>query len=406
MSFENKQLKVAAAVLAAVVGILLLAYFLMFQTAMVPAYQNIRQSDASAIAEQLTAAEIPYQLANDGHDILVPEDRVSEARVAVAGSDIAIGGTVGFELFNDSDMGLTEFAQKINFQRAMQGELARTIMMMEGVEFARVHLALPERSVFRAARGEPTAAVTVQMRPGQPLTGQKIGGIRQLVASSVPSMSTASVAILDDGGDLVSEIPAPLAGYGGDITQRAALEEYYRTRARDAIRTVLGNDPFEVMLNTRGVDSSNSFGGNEARPAPGREGMNFTIMVRTPGELSEDLRSAIETAVADTLALDLTGGDSLAFTIGAVSGVTGIPTPIAGSTALPRRDAMASDQSALGEWNLWETLPLRWWLLALVLMFLAALAIRPRRQLNDDDASSFADLLKSSTAEGDVAHAR
>src|SRR5881394_1772705 len=98
---------------------------------MVPAYQNIRESDASAIVTELDRAGIPYDLANEGHDILVPEDQAAAARVLIAGSDVAMGGSVGFELFNDSDMGLTEFAQKINFQRAMQGELARTIMGME-----------------------------------------------------------------------------------------------------------------------------------------------------------------------------------------------------------------------------------------------------------------------------------
>lgn len=405
MNFESKQLRVLAIVLAAIVSVLLLAYFWIFQTAMVPAYENIRQSDSSAIAEQLTAAEIPYELANNGHDILVPENRISEARVAVAGSDVAVGGTVGFELFNDSDMGLTEFAQKINFQRAMQGELARTIMMMDGVEFARVHLALPERSVFRSAQGDPTAAVTIQMRANRPLTAQKIGGIRQLVASSVPSMSTGSVAILDDRGDLVSGIAAPLPADGSAITQRAALEEYYRTRARDSIRTVLGNDPFEVTLNTRRLDAQAIINTPDARSTPGRDGLVFNIMVRTPGELPGELSDAVTTVVTDTLELDPSRGDTLSFTIGAVGGRIGAPGANVGSVPSSDRTVAQAGQSELGEWNIWESVSLRWLLVGLVLLALVALAIRPRRQMDDEETASFAELLKTSSADRESADA-
>ena len=156
MKFDARQIRMVLLMLAAVVAILAILWFALLRTNFVPAYQNIRQADASAIVAELDSAGIPYRLANDGHDILVPEEQASDARVAVAGSEVAIGGTVGFELFNDSDMGLTEFAQKINFQRAMQGELSRTIMMMDGIEFARVHLAIPERSIFRAAHRRGT----------------------------------------------------------------------------------------------------------------------------------------------------------------------------------------------------------------------------------------------------------
>lgn len=247
MQFAQRQWRLFAVVFAAVVAVLVLAYYFLIRVEMVPVYQNIRTADASAIVGALDQADIPYRLANDGHDILVPEDRASDARVAVAGSEIAVGGSVGFELFNDSDMGLTEFAQKINFQRAMQGELARTIMMMEGTEFARVHLAIPERSIFRAAQGDPTAAVTVQMRDGFTLTDERVDGIRQLVASSVPGLPYASVAVLNDEGDLVSGGPFGVE-VAAVLSERDALEQLYRARARDALAAALAGIPFEIEL--------------------------------------------------------------------------------------------------------------------------------------------------------------
>ena len=193
MSFDKKQLRLILVLLAAITVVLLAAYYTLVRVPMVPAYQNIREEDASAIVAELDRAGIPYELTNGGHDIMVPEDQAPAARVQIAGSDVAMGGTVGFELFNDSDMGLTEFAQKINFQRALQGELSRTIMSMQGVEFARVHLALPERSIFRSEQSEPTAAVTIQMAPGAALLEQRIDGIRQMVAHSVPGLAAGSV---------------------------------------------------------------------------------------------------------------------------------------------------------------------------------------------------------------------
>src|SRR3990170_3931754 len=128
MSFEKRQLRLILLILAATLVVLSAIYVFVLRVRYVPAYENIRESDAAAIVAELEAGGIPYRIENQGHDVLVPEDRAAEAQVLVAGADIPLGGTVGFELFNDSDMGLTEFAQKINLQRALQGELARTIM--------------------------------------------------------------------------------------------------------------------------------------------------------------------------------------------------------------------------------------------------------------------------------------
>src|SRR5690606_28469829 len=169
MPLERKQLIVFAGLFSAVVILLSLGYFLFLKPDFGVLYEDIRETDAAAIVAELEAEGIEYRVADNGHRVLVPREDIDQARVLVAGSGIAMGGVVGFELFNDSDMGLTEFAQKVNYQRALQGELARTIMMMDAVEFARVHLSIPERSLFRADASEPKAAVTVERQRGRRL---------------------------------------------------------------------------------------------------------------------------------------------------------------------------------------------------------------------------------------------
>lgn len=394
-SIPRQQIVLIAVLLTMVVGLLSLAYFLFFRTPMIPAYQNIRQSDASAIVAELDKAGIPFRLENEGHDVLVPEDRASEARVAVAGSNVALGGTVGFELFDNSDMGLTEFAQKINFQRAMQGELSRTIMMTQGVEFARVHLALPERSIFRASQGDPTAAVTVQMIAGRALSPQRVEGIQRLVASAVPGMAQAAVSVLDENGDLVSPVPASDNGYGAPLDERSALAQYYEAKASDAIRDVAPDTRFEVSVNVRRPLQSESASSAETnRGMPARDTMILDVSVRTATVLASDVEGRITAAISDSLTLDRARGDTLKFAIGPV-GVAFQRSDLSQEARQPPaanpRQADRSDT----DWPFGTSW--RPWVLLLAFLAIFALAVRPRRRLDDAQALSFAEHLKSTT---------
>src|SRR5690606_7720229 len=191
------------------------------------------------------------RVADNGHRVLVPREDIDRARVLVAGSGIAMGGVVGFELFNDSDMGLTEFAQKVNYQRALQGELARTIMMMDGVEFARVHLSIPERSLFRADANEPKAAVTVERQIGRRLGQERVRGIQRLVASAVTGLEAREVAILDEPGQLLNAA-SETGGRVDTLDERSALEQYFRARAETAANAMLEGIPLEVRVNAIG----------------------------------------------------------------------------------------------------------------------------------------------------------
>ena len=410
MKMDSRRLRFVLLLFVAVVAVLTITWFAVLRTTYVPAYQNIREADAAQIIGALDAAGIPYRIANDGHDILVPEESAAEARVVVAGANVSFGGTVGFELFNDSDMGLTEFAQKINFQRAMQGELSRTIMMMDGVDFARVHLAIPERSIFRAAQGTPTAAVTVEMLPDARLTAQRIGGIRQLVASSVPGLATYDVAVLDEEGDLVSNA-APLDGAdpAAPVSERDALENLYLVKANKAIASVLPGLRFEVQVAARqtGFLSIDDAANGEvpsiadtARATPGRDDIALRVMVRTPQELGPEERDIIQVALTDTLGLAEGRGDVLAFSTGTLTGaVSSSASPLPAAVPAASETSSEIDESWTWDQGLGEQLFSRWTMIMFVLLGIALLVIWPRRRLASEDAASFAEMLKSASAE-------
>ena len=152
-----------ACVLCLVLGAV---WFFALRTDWTPLFTQLRPSDAATIVADLDRKKIAYRLADGGTAILVPADQADSARLDVMTGDLPLKGTVGFELFNKSDVGLTDFAQKINYQRALQGELERTIMTLDGINSARVHLSLGEDRIFRDDRVPPKASVTIRMRKG------------------------------------------------------------------------------------------------------------------------------------------------------------------------------------------------------------------------------------------------
>jgi len=129
-------------------------------------FSDLDPQDGVAIVAELERMKIPYRLADNGGTVLVDQESVHKTRLKLMGKGINLKGTVGFELFNNSEFGMTEFAQKINYQRAMQGELARTIMSLDEVKHARVHLVVPDQGLLRRGTVKPKASVTLTVRPG------------------------------------------------------------------------------------------------------------------------------------------------------------------------------------------------------------------------------------------------
>ncbi len=167
-------------------------------------YANLSDQDAAAVIEQLDSQNIPRKLTNNGRNIHVPSNRAHEIRLSLASQGLPAGTEVGLELFEDTPLGMTEFVQKLNYQRALQGELVRTIKSIEAVETARVHLVLPKEELFIREKQTGKASVMVKLHPGRTLSQSQIQGIVHLVSSSVAGIPPANVVLLDPRGNLLS----------------------------------------------------------------------------------------------------------------------------------------------------------------------------------------------------------
>ncbi len=163
-------------------------------------FGNLSPRDAASMTEELDHMKLPYRLGADGTSILVDKASVPSTRLKLMSKDLPLHGAVGFELFNNADFGMTEFAQKINYQRALQGELTRTILSLQEIESARVHIAFPEDGLFKHDQSKAKASVTLSLKPGQSLRPEQVGGIQRLVAASVTGISADDVTIVNEHG--------------------------------------------------------------------------------------------------------------------------------------------------------------------------------------------------------------
>jgi len=175
------------------------SYFLNY-VAFRPLFSNLSPQDAAAVVRELDARRIPYHLRNNGSVIEVPEEILYHTRLELAGKGIPLGGGVGFEIFEQTPFGTTEFTQRVNFQRALQGELSRTINAIHAVQSSRVHLALPSHTGFLGREEKPSASVVVELRPGYVLTAEQVQGITNLLSTSVEGLSPEKVAVVDTSG--------------------------------------------------------------------------------------------------------------------------------------------------------------------------------------------------------------
>lgn len=167
-------------------------------------YTNLAQDDASKVIEQLNADKVAYKIEDNGKTIKVPQEIVYETRLSLAGKGIPNSGVVGYEIFDKNTMGMSEFIQKLNYKRAIEGELSRTIMQVDGVDAARVHIVIPEKSIFKDEEKAPTASIVVKLKSGS-LSKENIASILNLVASSVEGLQQNRITLMDSHGRLLSK---------------------------------------------------------------------------------------------------------------------------------------------------------------------------------------------------------
>lgn len=187
-----------------------------------PLYNGLSPEDAALVVQKLKESGTAYRLNNNGATVLVPEDRVAEVRLEMAGAGLPKNGRIGFELFDKTNFGITEFAEHVNYRRALEGELERSVMSVAEIEQARVHISLPQESVFLEQRQPAKASVLVKIRQGATLPETAIPAITNLVASAVEGLTPDNVSVLDMRGNLLNR-PKRI-GAGADDSSVAVLE--------------------------------------------------------------------------------------------------------------------------------------------------------------------------------------
>lgn len=183
------------------------------------------EKDGGQIVAALSQQNIPYRFSDGGRGILVPQAVVHDTRLKLASQGLPKGGLVGFELMETQKLGVSQFAEQINYQRALEGELARSIQSLAAVRGARVHLAIPKQTAFLRDDQKTSASVLVSLHPGRTLDPIQVAGIVNLVASSVPQLGTGSVSVIDQEGKLISQQRDPQRNAGLDATQLKFLRE-------------------------------------------------------------------------------------------------------------------------------------------------------------------------------------
>jgi flagellar M-ring protein FliF len=215
-------------------------------------FPDLTFEEVGAITEKLKAENIPYKLGGDGTRILVPEDRALTTKVLIASSGITVKGSKGFEIFDDAPLGMTPFVQNVNYVRALQAELARSITQLEPVASARVIIARSEPSPFIRDQKPTTASVVLKLKVGANLNRSTAAAITSLVSRSVEGLKPEHVTIVDSSGHLLSD---PRAGEGNDggsaqLDARRELETYLRNKAEEMLNRHLGPGRAVVSVST------------------------------------------------------------------------------------------------------------------------------------------------------------
>lgn len=215
-------------------------------------FSDLKPADAQTIVDKLKASNVPYQLTNGGTSISVPTARVSELRLQVAASGALSGGHIGFDIFDKSSFGSTDFAQQVNYQRAIEGELARTLEGMEELETARVHITRPRESIFADKAERAKASIMVKVRQGKELSRERTEAIVSLISSAVESLDPSDVSVLDTRGRLLSAPGRSGSGGASDVGAfNSQLEARRKLESETAARIVSLLEPISGVGHVR-----------------------------------------------------------------------------------------------------------------------------------------------------------
>jgi len=237
-------------------------------------FSNLSDRDGGAVVAALTQMNVPYTFTEAGGVIMVPADKVHDVRLRLASQGLPKGGTVGFELMEGQKFGTTQFQERLNYQRGLEGELARSIMALAAVSSARVHLALPAANGFFREQQKPSASVLLSLHPGRLLERSQIAGIVHLVASSVPELAIKQVSVIDQTGALLSG-PGEGGQQGGldsnQLQYLRAMEQSYIARILEIVEPIVGRGNVKAQVNADVDFTLSESTAEQYRPNQGNE---------------------------------------------------------------------------------------------------------------------------------------
>lgn len=256
-------------------------------------FANLDERDGGAIVTALQQQNIPYRLSPNGSAILVPTTQVHDTRLRLAAQGLPKGGLVGFEVMENQRLGVSQFLEQVNYQRALEGELSRTVQAIAAVSAARVHLAIPKQSGFLRDTQKPTASVMVNLYPGRTLDPIQVAGITYLIASSVPQMAQDAVSVVDQNGKLLTQQNDALLTSGLDATQLEyvrQIEKAYIERIETLLAPMVGRGNFRAQVSAdvdfnRVEETSETFRPNPAPDQAIRSQQSADHMSGDPGPM-------------------------------------------------------------------------------------------------------------------------
>ncbi len=301
-------------------------------------FTNVSERDGGHVIAALQQMNVPFKFSESGGAILVPQQQVHELRMRLASQGLPKGSLVGFELMENQKLGMSQFIEQINFQRALEGELTRSIQSLAAVQGARVHLAIPKQTGFLRDDQKPSASVVLNVAPGRSLDPNQVAGITHMVAASVPHLPAANVSVIDQNGNLLSSDKANGRNSGLDATQLKYVQEIEASTVR-RIETILaplvGPGNFRAQV-TADVDFSQS------------EQVAETYKPNPPAEASIRSQQVSEAGAGSPQAGGVPGALSNQPPVPATAPITTPPAPgtPAGAPAAPGTSATAAATAA------------------------------------------------------------
>jgi flagellar M-ring protein FliF len=214
-------------------------------------YSGLDPKDAGRIAEKLRELKVEYKLENGGSTVMVSSRKVQELRIEFASLGLPRSGELGYEVFDKTNIGMTDFVQKLNYHRALEGELARTIIQIEGIEQARVHIVIPEPALFQEDKKETTASVVLRLSPHITLSKRQVQGIAYLVAYSIEGLSINNVNIIDSSGNILTDSQDPsqvVQATSRQLELQRDVEKYLRDKAQSMLDGILGVGKSQIRV--------------------------------------------------------------------------------------------------------------------------------------------------------------